>query len=126
VRRGSLGFKVSRIAGKPAGRAARIARAKRWNRWLNAAGRIVVLATVLLVGAAFGTQAWHIGYQNYQLHKQIDAVESQNRALEARSVTLRKQILYSHNPEYLVPLIHEQLGLTKPNEVFIQIAPAPK
>ncbi len=117
---------VSRIGGKPAGRAARVARERRLTAWMVAAGRAIAAIVVLLIAVSFGNQAWRIGYQNYQLHQQIAVMETQNRTLDAQAVTLRREILYSHNPEYLVPLIHEQLGLTKPNEVFIQIAPAPK
>jgi len=29
-----------------------------------------------------------------------------------------------HDPDYLVPLIHEQLGLVKPHEVFIVVSPS--
>lgn len=126
MRRGSFGFKVSRIAGKPAGRAARRARERTLLHWTVLTGRTIAIVAVLLVAVSFGAQAWRIGYRNYQLHKQIVMLEAQNHNLSARAVTLSREILYSHNPEYLVPLIHEQLGLTKPNEVFIQVAPAPK
>ena len=127
MRRGSLGFRISRLAGKPLGRGARKQRERSMIRVMSAAGRALALTAVVLIAASFSVQAWHVGYQNYQLHKQIDAVEEQNRQLTAQSVSLRRDIILSHNPEYLVPLIHEQLGLTKPREVFIQIAtPAPK
>lgn len=126
MRRGSLGFKISRLANKPLGRAARKKRERTMVRVMSTAGRLVGLAAVLLVVASFTGQAWRVGYQNYQLHKQIDAVEDQNQQLGASSVKLRRDIILSRDPEYLVPLIHEQLGLTKPHEVFIQIAtPAP-
>ena len=96
-------------------------------RVMAIAGRAIALAAVLLVAISFSVQAWRVGFQNYQLHKQIDSVEDQNRQLAADTVKLRKDIILSRNPEYLVPLIHEQLGLTKPNELFIEVAPpAPK
>lgn len=127
MRRGSFGFKLSRLAATPLGGGARKQRERKMVRVMSTAGRIVALAAVLLVVASFSGQAWRIGYQNYQLHKQIDTVEEQNRQLTASSVRLRRDIILSRDPEYLVPLIHEQLGLTKPHEVFIQVAtPAPK
>ncbi len=96
-------------------------------RIMSAAGRSIAFMAVLLIAASFSMQAWRVGYQNYQLHKQIESVEEQNRQLEARSAKLRLDIVLSRDPEHLVPLIHEQLGLTKPNEVFIQVAtPAPR
>ena len=96
-------------------------------RFMSVTGRTIAFLAVLLIAASFSVQAWRIGYQNYQLHKQIDTIEQQNDKLAADSVQLRRDIILSRNPEYLVPLIHEQLGLTKPGEVFIQIAtPAPK
>jgi len=96
-------------------------------RLVTRAGRMIALAAVVLVAASFSVQAWRVSYQNYQLHKEIDAVEDQNRALAADAVKLRRDVTLSKNPEYLVPLIHEHLGLTKPHEVIIQIAtPPPK
>jgi cell division protein FtsB len=127
VRRGSVGFAISRMASKPFGGSSRKQRERTMLRVMSAAGRAIAFAAVLLIAASFSVQAWRVGYQNYQLHKQIDVVEQQNDRLAADSVQLRRDIILSRNPEYLVPLIHEQLGLTKPGEVFIQIAtPAPK
>lgn len=127
MRRGSFGFKISRLASKPLGGGARKKRERAMVRVMSTAGRIVALLAVSLVVASFSAQAWRVAYQNYQLHKQIDVVEEQNGQFAAASVKLNRDIILSRDPEYLVPLIHEQLGLTKPHEVFIQIAtPAPK
>ena len=94
---------------------------------MSVTGRVIVLVTVALIAASFSVQAWRVGYQNYLLHRQIDNIEQQNDKLAADSVQLRRDIILSRNPEYVVPLIHEQLGLTKPGEVFIRIAtPSPK
>ena len=96
-------------------------------RLMSAAGRTIALAAIVLVAASFSVQAWRVSYQNYQLHKQIEAIEDQNRAFSADAVKLQRDVKLSKNPEYLVPLIHEHLGLTKPHEVIIQVAtPAPK
>jgi len=96
-------------------------------RLMAAVGRTIALVAVVLVAASFSAQAWRVSYQNYQLHKQIDAIEDQNRALAADAAKLQRDVKLSKNPEYLVPLIHEHLGLTKPHEVIIQVAtPAPK
>jgi len=96
-------------------------------RLMSAAGRTIALVAIVLVAASFSAQAWRVSYQNYQLHKQIDAIEDQNRALAADAAKLQRDVKLSTNPEYLVPLIHEHLGLTKPHEVIIQVAtPAPK
>jgi cell division protein FtsB len=127
VRRGSVGFALHRMASKPFGGRSRKQRERTMLRLMSAAGRTIALVAVLLIAASFSVQAWRVGRQNYQLHKQIDIIEQQNDKLGADSVQLRRDIILSRNPEYLVPLIHEQLGLTKPGEVFIQIAtPAPK
>jgi cell division protein FtsB len=124
VRRGSVGFAISRLAAKPFSGGSRKQRERTMLRLMSAAGRAILLVTVLLIAASFSVQAWRIGYQNYQLHKQIDTIEQQNERLAADSVQLNRAIILSRDPEYLVPLIHEQLGLTKPGEVFIQVAPA--
>lgn len=124
MRRGSVGFAISRLAARPFSGGSRKQRERTMLRLMSAAGRSIVLITVLLIAASFSVQAWRVGYQNYQLHKQIDMIEQQNDKLAADSVHLNRDIILSRNPEYLVPLIHEQLGLTKPGEVFIQIAPA--
>jgi len=126
ARRGSLRFKVARLAAggsfSDGGRNAAGIYA-----WLQRAtivsGRLLACAAVALVVATFGAQAVRVAYANYQLREQILASENQNRSLAARIVTLRRQIMLSRNPEYLVPLVHEQLGLAKPREVFVRFAP---
>lgn len=123
ARRGSIGFRLGRFATAPLGRGSRVQRERRMLGLMSAAGRAIAMTALVLIVASFSVQAWRVGYQNYQLHKQIDTVEEQNRMLQAQTVQLRRDIILSRNPEYLVPLIHEQLGLTKPNEVFIQVAP---
>jgi cell division protein FtsB len=115
------------MASKPFGGGSRKDRERTMLRVMSVAGRALGFAAVLLIAASFSVQAWRVGYQNYQLHKQIDVIEQQNDKLAVDSVHLRRDIILSRDPQYLVPLIHEQLGLTKPGEVFIQIAtPAPK
>jgi cell division protein FtsB len=124
VRRGKLKRTIDRLAGRTLGRAARRQRERSMVRVMGIAGRVLGMAAALLVIASFSVQAWRIGSANYSLHRQIDQVEDQNRQLAADSVKLREDIILSRNPEYLVPLIHEQLGLTKPHEVFIEVAPS--
>lgn len=67
---------------------------------------------------------WHVAMRNIALHQQIAQVEDENAAMEAQNEKLAVRVGHLHDPEYLVPLIHEQLGLTKPNEVFIEVAPS--
>ena len=125
VRRGSVGFTLHRLASRPLRGRTRKQRERSMLRVMSAAGRAIAAVTVLLIAASFSVQAWRIGYQNYQLHQQIDLIEEQIEKLAADSVHLRRDIILSRNPEYLVPLIHEQLGLTKSGEVFIQVATPP-
>ena len=127
MRRGSLGFAIGRIARQPLSGRGRKRRERSMLRLMSVAGRTIALAAIVLVATSFSIQAWRVSYQNYQLHKQIDMMEEQNRALAADAVKLQRDVKLSKNPEYLVPLIHEHLGLTKPHEVIIQVAtPAPK
>lgn len=126
ARRGSLRFKVTRIAalrGADGSRRGASSPAAKWQRAMNLSGRVLAASVVTLAALTFAVQAWRIGYQNYQLHQQVVAVENENQALRRQSVTLRREIYLSRNPEYLVPLIHEQLGLAKPHEVFVRFAP---
>ena len=125
ARRGSLRFRVAHFVGgrgsHAPGTAAKFQTAMQ--RTTNVAGRLVAVCAGALLAVTFGAQVWRVGFQNYQLHQQVMAVESQNRALVQDSVTLRKEIYLSRNPEYLVPLIHEQLGLAKPHEAFVRFVP---
>jgi len=124
ARRGSLRHKVRRPAREQIARAGRAARLSRSLRRLgHVLSAIVVGALVLFVGGTFGAQVYRIGMEDYRLHQQIVQTDARNADLQARSVDLRKQIVLLHDPDYLVPLIHEQLGLVKPHEVFIEIQP---
>ena len=125
ARRGSLRFKVGRLAQERKARVQKRLRTTAYVRALAIGGRATVVTVAVLVALAFGAQAWRLTYQNYELHRQIVQVETQNRSLAAQTVRLKREIILSREPEYLVPLIHEQLGLTKPKEVFIQVAPPP-
>jgi cell division protein FtsB len=126
ARRGSLRFKVTQLAGagrhgKASGRAAVLQTTMQ--RSMNVAGKVVAVCAGALVALTVGAQVWRVGLADYQLHQQVVALENQNRALAQEAVTLRKEIYLSRNPEYLVPLIHEQLGLAKPHEVFVRLVP---
>lgn len=124
ARRGSLRFKIKRIAADRIGTAAQ---PPRWRKRLMLATRLgsklVVGAAVLALAGAFGAQTYRVAAENYRLHVQIDDVERRNAALTADAARLQKQIALLHDPDYLVPLIHEQLGLVKPHEVFIVVSP---
>jgi len=125
ARRGSLRFKIKRIAAERVGTAAKPPRwRKRLMLWTRLGSRLVVGAAVLALAGAFGAQTYRVAAENYRLHVQIDDVERRNTALSADAVRMQKQIVLLHDPDYLVPLIHEQLGLVKPHEVFIVVAPA--
>jgi|HubBroStandDraft_4_1064222.scaffolds.fasta_scaffold79409_3 cell division protein FtsB len=126
ARRGSLRFKVSRFARAPLARAgASVTWRRRLMRWAVIGSRVLVWAVVLCIGSATASQFWRIGAQNYHLHRQIDAVEGRNAALVSEAARLRTEATLLHDPDYLVPLIHEQLGLVKPHEVFIIVTPTP-
>lgn len=85
---------------------------------------MIVLAAVFVVGT-FGVQIWRVGAENMRLHNAIANTEAQNEHLRATTQRLETRIQRLHNPDYLVPLIHEQLGQALPNEVFIEVQPAP-
>ena len=122
ARRGSLGYKAVRLARAPIHAP--------WRAAVSRVGVIIarcaLVAGALVVIAACGLQAWRVGAESYRLHRQIVALEQRNANLDASSIALKAKIKALHDPEYLVPLIHEQLGLTKPHEVFIVVqTPAP-
>ena len=126
ARRGSLRFKIKRIAAERVGTAAKPPRwRKRLILWTRLGSRLVVGAAMLALAGAFGAQTYRVAAENYRLHVQIDDVEHRNTALSADAVRMQKQIVLLHDPDYLVPLIHEQLGLVKPHEVFIVVSPTP-
>jgi cell division protein FtsB len=121
ARRGSLRHKAVRLARAPAHAPWRAAVA----RVSGIAMRFALLAVALAIVVACGLQAWRVGAESYRLHKQIVALEKRNADLAASSISLKTEIKALHDPEYLVPMIHEQLGLTKPHEVFIVVQTPP-
>ena len=126
ARRGSFRFKVTRLArtrlaSKPSAPLWR----KRLGHFTNRMSRIALALVVLALATAFTAQTWRLGAENYRLHKQVEAVERRNDDLDAQSRALARQISLLHDPDYLVPLIHEQLGLVKPHEVFVEIQQTP-
>jgi len=125
ARRGSLRHAVTRWVGqaRPLDPRSNNGFQRGLQRATSIIGRTLAFVVVTLIAVMIGIQTWRVGYADYQLHKQITAIESDNRNLTAQSVTLRRELLLSRNPEYLVPLIHEQLGLAKPREVFVRLEP---
>ncbi len=83
-----------------------------------------MLVAALFISVTAGAQVWHVAMRNVALHQQISQVEGENATLQAQNDKLVARVGHLHDPEYLVPLIHEQLGLAKPNEVFIEVAPS--
>jgi len=125
ARRGSFGFKVARAArGSFAATGSRSFRGK-LARWAIFASRALVWSAAALFAFAVGSGFWRIGVENYHLHRQVDAVERHNDQLVSDAARLNREAQLLHDPDYLVPLIHEQLGLVKPHEVFIVVSPAP-
>jgi cell division protein FtsB len=126
ARRGSLRFKVKRLTSDRLGRNSTPSLWQRGlTRWTRFASLMVGGAAILLLGGAFGVQTFRVAAENYRLHKQIVSAERRNDALAVDSTRLQREIVLLHDPDYLVPLIHEQLGLVKPHEVFIVISPTP-
>ena len=126
ARRGSLRYKIVRFAREPRVRGQRIAPS--WRVAVRAAalaGRAIFALALLLVAGAIAAQTWRVGSENIQLHNQIVREQRENNSLQLNSARLSERIQKLHNPEYLVPLIHEQLGLTKPNEIFVEVQPQP-
>ena len=126
ARRGSFRFKVKRLAGERFGRGASPEWQRRVIAWTRFASRLVIGAAILAAAGAFSAQSYRVAAENYHLHKQIVNVERRNDALSADSARLQREIVLLHDPDYLVPLIHEQLGLAKPHEVMIIVAPTSK
>lgn len=123
ARRGSLRYKVVRLTRARAAsgsssrmRAARIA--------ATVAGRGLLVLVALFVSVTIAAQVYRVAVRNVALRGQIAQVEDQNQRLGAENQKLALRVVHLQDPEYLVPLIHEQLGLTKPNEVFIEVAPS--
>jgi cell division protein FtsB len=76
------------------------------------------------VSGTIGVQIWHAADRNVRLHDQITGVERSNATLQITNDKLATRVERLHDPEYLVPLIHEQLGLAKPHEIFIEVTQA--
>ena len=123
ARRGSFRFKVKRLAGARFGKDASVDWHRRLIAWTRFGSRVIIGAAILMVMGAFGAQSYRIAAENYHVHQQITNVERRNDELSAESARLQKTIVLLHDPDYLVPLIHEQLGLVKPHEVMIIVAP---
>jgi len=126
ARRGSLRYKIVRFAREPRESGKRIAHSWRVAiRGAAIAGQAIFAVALLFVGGTIGAQVWRVGAENVRLHRQIVETERENAALQRSQQNLSSRIQKLHAPEYLVPLIHEQLGLTKPHEIFVEIQPSP-
>jgi cell division protein FtsB len=124
-RRGSLHYKIVRLAHVPKARTS--AQTKRWRLAKFAAGvagRSLVALAVIFVSGTIAIQIWHVGARSMQLHDQIAQVEASNADLQTTNDKLATRADRLRDPEYLVPLIHEQLGLAKPHEVFVEVTQA--
>ncbi len=128
-RRGSLPYKIVRLAKVPRASAERSRKSWRIVRLVaTVAGRSLLLLAALFVTGAVAVQIWHVSAHNVQLHQQIAQVEIDNANMQTANDKLSLRVERLHDPEYLVPLIHEQLGLVKPHEVLVQVtqaSPAP-
>lgn len=125
ARRGSLQHKIVRLTRARTNRAGGASKHLRSARVAALiAGRGLMLVAALFISATIGAQVWHVAARNVALHDQIAQIELENLTLAAQNEKLAARVTHLHDPEYLVPLIHEQLGLTKPNEVFIEVAPS--
>jgi cell division protein FtsB len=124
ARRGSLRHKIVCLKRVRAARPGSGARRFGLARVAAVAGRIAIVLAAGFVSVTVAAQVWHAASRNVALHRQIVATESTNAQLQTENDRLTRRVTLLHDPEYLVPLIHEQLGLTKPNEVFIEVAPA--
>ena len=125
ARRGSLHYKIVRLAS--ARRARSLASSKRWRIARFAAGiagRSFTALAIVFVSGTIAVQIYHASARNVALHQQIVQLERGNANLQVTNDKLTTRIVRLHDPEYLVPLIHEQLGLAKPNEVFVQVIQA--
>jgi cell division protein FtsB len=123
-RRGSLHYKIVRLARVPK---AQGAQTKRWRfarLAAGVAGRSLIALAVLFISSTIAVQIWHVGARSMQLHQQIGQVELGNAELQTTNDKLATRVVRLRDPEYLVPLIHEQLGLAKPHEVFVQVTQA--
>jgi cell division protein FtsB len=127
ARRGSFRFKVVKLARTHLRGGVRTARWYRsLTRVMRAASRVLAACIVLLVTVSLGSQMWRVAALDYRLHQQTAGVEARNANIERATAQTSRRIVLLHDPDYLVPLIHEQLGLVKPHEVFIELRPAPK
>jgi cell division protein FtsB len=129
ARRGSLVHKITRLTRLPR-RDGPPSRRRRFARIAaTVAGRSLITLAVLLASGTVAIQVWHATARNMQLRQQIGQIEADNTSLTATNAKLEMRVTRLHDPEYLVPLIHEQLGLAKPHEVFVEVTqatPAPK
>ena len=125
ARRGSLQYKIVRLARVPSATADASAKRGRFiTIAARIAGRSLMVIAVLCVIGTIGVQIWHAAERNVQLHEQIATMERGNADLQVTNDKLATRVERLHDPEYLVPLIHEQLGLAKPHEVFIEVTQA--
>ena len=126
ARRGSFAFRVIKAARAPfADSSASRTLRMRLGRWAVVGSRVLLSGVAAIFLFSVGSGFWRVGMENYRLHRQVEATEARNAALTADAARLTRESVLLHDPDYLVPLIHEELGLVKPHEVFIVVSPAP-
>lgn len=81
-------------------------------------GRVLLVVLAVWVALCFARDAWG----NYQLRREIEALERRIAVLEMRKADLEREIEEWLSPENVEKIAREQLGLVKPGEVVYRLS----
>lgn len=86
-----------------------------WQFLSTTLGRLLLLAIVVLFLINIGRSI----YKNYQMNKQLDAMEAKIAYLKDENINLQNKILYYQTNTYKELELRQHLGYKKPDEKVI-------
>lgn len=87
--------------------------------WIRRVVQVVAACALLVIGSLFAREYW----QTYQLHRvKAELIRERDELLRQRAQA-REEIRLLNTPEYIERIAREQLGLVRPGEIAIMLAP---
>jgi cell division protein FtsB len=94
-------------------------------RSLRVAGRLGVVAMVLLVITLIAIQFARVIAQNVAMAHQLSVINGDIAALARRRAAQERELRRLEDPQGAIPDIHERLRLVRPNEAIVLLRPGP-
>lgn len=98
---------------------------KRVRPILRLAGRIVAVASGLLIVTVIAVQFARAIGENVGSERQLTSIRADITALEKKRDEQQRELSRLRDPQGAIPEIHDRLRLVRPNEAIIFVSPQP-